>query len=292
MAKKKKRTRPNVDYNKKTRDQLSGGDWWTPERGVKNTIRVMPPYNDEGICILRRVLHYGFEVDGRNRAFPCLEDNEPWLDESPCPICHVWEKLKKGDADEREAAEEIKPSSAKFVVNMVDCKRPEKGVLFWAAPLSFGRYFLSLLEDEDIEDITDPDEGFDIIVEVSGKGRGTKYDFRMRPKKSKISYEDWEENLNNLTEVTEVKDAGELIVLLQDGYGTAFDIDEYLEDFDKPKKKKKEEEDDPTYSTKDIEKMKKKPLLKLMKTLDIDPDDYDDLDEMREEVIDELGLED
>lgn len=295
---KKKRVRPNKAYVQKTREKLSAGEWWTPERGVRNIVRVMPPYDEEGICILRRVLHYGFEMDGRNRAFPCLEDNEPWLEASPCPVCHVVDKMSKGDKDEREAAGELKAASAKFVVNIVDCKRPEKGVQLWSSPLSFGRYFISLLEDEDIEDVTDPDEGYDIIVEVSGKGRGTKYDFRMKPKPSKIKYEEWEAKLNDLRETLEVLQAGELIDLLRENYGNAFDIDQYLEDFSGPvssggqKKNKKEKEwdEDEEVDENDIRSMKLGKARSLAKYIEMDPDDYDDLDELKEAIIEEMEL--
>jgi len=296
---KKKHHKPNTEYTSKTKNKIGSGDWWQPRKGEKEMFRVLPAFDKRGICILRRVLHYGFEVDGRSRAFPCLEDNEPWLEAEACPVDHVVAALRaSGDKDEMEAADDLDSSSAKFVVQGIDVNKPDKGVQKWAAPLSFGKYFIDLIEDEDIEDVTDPEDGYDIIIEKSGKGRGTKYEYRMRPKSTEVAYDNWEAELEDLTKTTEVKDARELADLLIECYGNSFDIEEYLEDFDFPKKgknkkKEKEEEDGKSdYTKKQINKMKKKPLLKLIKDedLDIDDDDWDDLEELREAVIDELDL--
>jgi len=329
MAKKRRKGyyKPDAQYNEETRSQTGHGEWWKPDKKHKNHIRVLPPWDERGICIIRRVMHFGFEIEGRTRAFPCLEDNRPWLDSTPCPIDHVIAKMAKGDNDEREAAKELKASSARFLVQIIDCTDIEAGVQLWAAPLSFGKYFLSLLEDEDIEDITDPEEGYDIYFEVSGSGRGTKYDYRLRAKSTPIPYEDWEEGLQDLIKTIEVRDAEELIELLEENYGNAFDIKEYLSDFEGgtkqrkkkkkdedeeeeeekslPKKKRKrkkdrdeEEEEEPEkeeneYTAEDIADMNKRKLLKLVKDeeLPIEDDDWDSLKELRELIMEELGIE-
>lgn len=322
---KKKYYKPDEDYNAATRSQTSQTDWWTPDKKKKNQIRVLPAWDERGICIVRRVLHFGFEEGGRNRAFPCLEDNKPWLEPEDCPIDHVIAKMSKGDKDEREAAGELKASSPRFLVQIVDCNDIDAGVQLWSAPLSFGKYFLSLLEDEDIDDITDPEEGYDIYFEVSGSGRGTRYDYRLRAKSTPIPYDDWEDELQDLLETIEVRTSDELIELLEENYGNAFDIKEYLSDFGngkegkkKSKKAKKEEEDEDDegkghkgkgkksrkkkeeesededeYTAEDIADMNKRKLLKLVsdKELPIDDDDWDSVKELRELVMDELGVE-
>lgn len=317
MARKKSRKKashyaPNAGYVKKTREKLGQSDWWTPDKKKKNHIRVMPAWDERGICIVRRVMHFGFEEDGRTRAFPCLEDNEPWLPSEPCPVDHMIKKMSKGDAEEREAAKELKPSSPRFLVQLVDCNDIEAGVQLWAAPYSFGKYFISLLEDEDIEDITDPEEGYDIYFEVSGSGRGTRYEYRLRAKPTPIPYDGWEDELQDLIETIEVREADELIALLEENYGGAFPVDEYLEDFYGGKKKKKkkkssrkkqeeeeeqeereEEEEEEEYEYEDIMSMKKRKLLKLVKDeeLPISDDDWSSVKELRELVAEELGLE-
>ena len=300
-----KHHKPNREYVQKTRQTMGTGEWFTPEKDVKNQVRVLPAWDERGICVVKRVLHYGFEVDGRARAFPCLEENLPWLPKSPCPICHVISKMEAGDKEEREAAEELKAGSARFVVQIIDCKHPEKGRLFWAAPFSFGKYFTGLLEDEDIDDITDPEEGYDIIVEVSGKGRGTKYEYRVRPKASPIPYENWEEELEDLVEMIDVRKEDGLIDLLKENYGNAFDIDAYLEDFgtrkakapkeddtEEEKKPKKEKKADTKYTVKEIEEMGKKELRAVIKENDlgIKGEDWEGIKELRALVIQKLGL--
>ena len=49
---------------------------------------------------------------------------------------------------------------------------------------------------------------------------------------------------------------------------------------------------DPDDVAKTINKAKKKNLKKVCKALELEADDYDDLDEMREAIIEDLGLED
>lgn len=327
MAKKRKdhgHHRPDKKYVEKTRSQTSSGEWWKPDTKRKNQIRVMPAWDERGICIVRRVMHFGFEEGGRNRAFPCLADNEPWLDSEPCPTDHVIAKMAKGDKDEREAAKELKASSARFLVQLIDCNDIEAGVQKWAGPLSFGKYFLSLLEDDDIEDITDPEEGYDIYFEMSGSGRGTKYDYRLRAKSSPIPYDNWEEELEDLIETIEVRDADEMIELLEDNYGNAFDIKELLEDFEggtkkkKGKKKDKEEDEDEKperkrgkkdkdedektekpaegeeeWTAQELRDMNKRKLLKVIKDeeLPIDDEDWDSVKELRQLIMEELDVE-
>lgn len=268
--------KPNKEYTKKTKALSGAGEWWSPDKG-KNIVRVMPPWDERGICIVRRVLHFGFEVDGKTRAFPCLEDNLPWLPKSPCPTCHLVSKLSSGDEDEREAAKILRPSSPRYVVQLVDCQKPDNGVQKYAGPMSFGRYFLSILEDEDIDDVTDPKKGYDLIVEVSGKGRGTSYDFRLRPKATPIPYDDWEEELTDLLKTIEVKTAKELTSLLIENY-QAFDVEEYMKDFQG------------AASTPDVDSMTLKELKKLVKKekLDIDSDDWVTASELRRLIKEEM----
>lgn len=291
----KKRHKPNKEYESTTRSKTGSGDWWDPRVGEKEMFRVLPAWDERGIRVLRRVLHYGFEVDGRNRAFPCLEDNEPWLPSSPCPICHVVRQMSLGDKDERDAASDMEASSAKFLVQGVDVNHPERGVQKWASPLSFGKYFLSLSDDDDIDDVTDPDDGFDFIVEKSGKGRGTKYDYRLRPKSTPVNYPEWEDNLSDLIKTMDILSPDELIEIVEENYGNVFDIKKYLKDFEVGKFSTQSEKktSGSEYTQDDIKGMKKRKLLKLVadNELDIEDDDWETIDELKEAVIDELDID-
>lgn len=224
-------------YAKQLAEELGGGEWWDPKVGEKEQFRVFPAWDERGICIIRRILHYGFEVDGRRRAFPCLEDNATWLTPVPCPTCYVVARLLEGDEDERKIGKDLQAGGAKFVVKGVDCKK--KQVAKWAAPFSFGKYFLALLEDKDIDDPTHPLKGFDIYVERSGKGRGTKYDYRMRPKSTPIPIKKWEKHLEDLTKTMEVLSPKKMISLLEDNYGNVLDLDGLLKGFKVSKEKTK-----------------------------------------------------
>lgn len=287
----RKKYKPNEDYERQTKAQSTSGEWWQPRVGEKERFRVAPAV--DGIRIVRRVLHYGFEVDGRSRAFPCYEDNAPWLEKQPCICCHFRNKLKEGDSDERELAKDLKGSSPKFVVQGADCNHPEKGIVKWASPLTFGKYFLSLTDDEDIEDVTDPENGFDFIIEKTGKGRGTKYDYRLRPKSTPMPIENWEEQVVNLVEEIEVPTIQEMRDILIDNFGTAFDVESYLKDFEggnggKGLKQSKSMD----LNGGDISKMKIREIKSLIEEhdLDITDDDWEEKDELVELVIDYLEI--
>ena len=289
-----KRYKPNPEYVKRTKAKTGSGDWWEPQKGQKNVFRVAPPWDAQGICIVRRVLHYGFEMEGRRRAFPCLADNEPWLPGQPCIVCHAGQKLMSGDKDERKIADDIKASSARYVVQGADVNASEKGIIRWAGPLSFGKYFLSLLEDEDIDDVTDPEEGYDLIIEISGKGRGTSYDYRLRPKSTSIPVEGWEDQLVDLIKLMEVMPNQTLLNLLEENYGNVLDMDDLTKDFkmekgsSKEKTTKKGGKKPPTEV--EIDEMTKKQLKTLIKDfeLEIDPTEFEDLDDLRDEISAEL----
>jgi hypothetical protein len=209
--------------------------------------------------------------------------------------------MSKGDKDEKEAAEDLGAGSPRFVVQLVDCKHPEKGRLFWGGPLSFGKYFTSLLEDDDVDDITDPEAGYDIIMEISGSGRGAKYDYRLRPKSSPIPFPGWADELEDLIKMIEVKDEDGLIEQLKENYGNAFDIDNYLSDFEtrKVSKEKEKEPDKPKaekqkvrVTASEVNDMSKRDLRGLVKeyNLDIKGEDWEGIKELRELVIKKLGL--
>ena len=281
----------NKGFLTKTKKKIKGGDWWEPEKNVKNYFRICPAWDEQGISIFRRVLHYGLEMDERSRAFPCLEDNEPWLDSVPCPSCHVSQKMKEGNEDERAAGKELASGSPRFVCQGVHVNQPERGIVKYAGPISFGKYVISLLEDDDLDDITDPDDGYDLIIEVSGKGRGTKYDYRIRPKSTKIAYPEWEDHLSNLIGDIEVLPSDEMIEVLKETF-SSFDVEEYLEDFKTGGKVKKTKKKSKVKKIEwdDLKKMKQKELLALVEDYDLDvkDEDWEDIKELREIVSEEL----
>lgn len=267
--------KPNMEYHKKTKAQAGSSGWWDPQKNQKNEIRILPAFDERGIVVLRRVIHYGFEEDGRKRAFPCLEDNMPWLPKQPCPICHVVRKMVMGQVDEREAAKELDSGSPRYVVQIIDCRSPDSGVQKYAGPHSFGKYVLSLLEDDDLGDITHPEKGYNLIIEVSGKGRGTSYDYRLRPKPTPIPYTEWEHGLGDLIKEIDVRNGGELIELLKTNY-SAFDLEDYLSDFKGAKKEKPGQGSSRTESLTQVEidELSKSELLDLAAKLGIDEEEH------------------
>ena len=231
-----------MDKLKKAADELGSGKYWKPKEG-KNIIRILPPWNDEGLFYFEAALHYGFKDGAKTKAYPCLA-----MYEQECPICEFAKKLAKED---KQMAGGI-TSRKKFYANIID--RNSNNVMIWGFSMKVLRTLLAYVQDPDWGDFTDPEEGHDIVVERTGSGKlDTKYEVRIKPKPSEICLNNWESKVIDLsTEVVEEADEDVLLQAIEDNYGKGAGSKKKNEDDDdndddneeEHKKKKKSSEDD------------------------------------------------
>lgn len=183
---KKSAHKTNVEKTVKDLETLGGDEFWKPKEN-KNVIRILPPWNAEGMFYFKAVLHYTGE-EGQ-LPVPCRS-----MVDKPCPLCEAVEKSSNKKIAKKMMAKK------KFYMNILSIDNIKEGVKIWAATPKQMKKLRSYLEDPDYGDFTDPDEGREVIVEKDSSGTMPSYEIRMRPKSSPIEYSNWEEELFNLEE--------------------------------------------------------------------------------------------
>jgi hypothetical protein len=142
---------------------------WTPKDGV-NIIRILPP-------TWPKPTHFGVDIYAHYRIGP---DNQTYLDlskmqDKPDPIAEERaEALRSGD---EEYAKELE-SKRRCGVYIIDRDNEKEGVQFWAMPWTIDADLNKLCVDKrngEVLNIDDPEEGYDIEFEKTGKGISTKY---------------------------------------------------------------------------------------------------------------------
>lgn len=240
---KKDKTKRRTDISKSVDEMgnLGGEDFFKPQPG-KNTVRILPPWNDKGVFFFKAIQHYNVQEKGG--PVPCRT-----MIGKPCPICEALKNVGK------ELARKAGPKT-RFYMNVIDRKNP-KGVKIWGVTARNMKKIKSAMEDPDYGDITDPEDGRDVIVEIDDSSGGApQYEIRPRVKTSEVDYDTWEDELHALDEevVKSFPNDKEYRKLVED----AFDVEAEEEDEedeeeeeekpkkkkDKKKKKKHKEEDD------------------------------------------------
>lgn len=143
---------------------------WKPADGL-NTIRILP-------ATWKNPEHYGFDLYVHYGVGP---DRASYLDlykmkEQPDPISEEHaEALRDGDD---KYAKEIEPKR-RCGVYLIDRDNEKEGVQFWAMPWTIDADLNKLAVDKrtgETLNIDDPEDGYDVEFEKSGKDRNTKYE--------------------------------------------------------------------------------------------------------------------
>lgn len=256
---KKKYFAADTDAMQKKLAEIGSGSFFKPKEG-KNTVRILPPWSEEGLWYKEGVIHYGLKnKDGKERGYACLKQFD-----KDCPICEKREELAKQGAEGKELADRLR-GRVKFYANVLDYKVGK--VVIWGFSAKILSTLLSYCSDPDFGDISDPEKGYDVIVERTGTGQtDTRYAVRCRPKPTALEGDTWEDGIKDLdTAVIEEPDVEKLEELLEGKFG-----DELPK---KSKGKKAEDEDDDDDDDEEEEDTKKK------KKSDDDDDDEDDDEE-------------
>ncbi len=241
----KPKHKTNMEKAMEVLDEVGSSEFLTLKEG-KNTVRILP-YKD--YVFFRAKLHYGLVRGGRNAAYGCLEMFD---DSKECPVCQFQQELTDaGTAAKEKVAQRIRPVT-KYYVNVLNRENPGQGIKMFGLSSKMTRTLKGFLEDEDYGDITDIEEGKDIIITREGTSFSkTSYEVRVRAKSTPLDYENWEEEIHDLeTEVVQKVTAEflearikELKKVIKEGSAGA----EEEEEAEKPKKtskKPKKEEDE------------------------------------------------
>lgn len=148
---KKVKARLNLLQNKNKKSDLL----WKPAPG-KQIVRIVPYVHEEENPFIELKFHYN--LNGKTYLSPDSFNK-------PDPIVEFSNKLKKsGDKEEWQFGRKLEPKMRTFCPVIIRGKEKE-GVKFWGFGKQVYEAILSYIADPDYGDITDAENGRDIVVE-------------------------------------------------------------------------------------------------------------------------------
>jgi len=210
---------------------------YKPANG-KSQVRIVPYKFNKDIPFIELYFHYNIN----NKTYL-----SPMSFGRPDPIVEFAEKLKRtGDTDDWKAGKKMEPKLRTFVPVIVRGKESE-GVKFWGFGKTVYQDILGYIADPDYGDITDPNTGRDIVLEVmSAEESNASYPtttIRVKPAVSKLadSPETIQQLLDGQKEITELYQElsyAELKSVLENWLNPSAAVnDEIVEELEAPKPK-------------------------------------------------------
>ena len=204
----------------------------------KSQVRIVPYKFNKDIPFIELYFHYNIN----NKTYL-----SPMSFGRPDPIVEFAEKLKRtGDTDDWKAGKKMEPKLRTFVPVIVRGKESE-GVKFWGFGKTVYQDILGYIADPDYGDITDPNTGRDIVLEVmSAEESNASYPtttIRVKPAVSKLadSPETIQQLLDGQKEITELYQElsyAELKSVLENWLNPSAAVnDEIVEELEAPKPK-------------------------------------------------------
>ena len=170
--------------------------FWKPAIG-KQTIRLVPSAFDPAMPFKELKFHYGIG------KYPMVALSNFGKQD---PIEEFVKELKKtSDKDNWSLAGKINPKTRIFAPVVVRGEE-DKGVRIWGFGVTIYRALLALIADEDIGDITDVINGWDLVVEQVQGNPYPETTVRIKPKQTALSdnndqVDTWLKTQPNPTEV-------------------------------------------------------------------------------------------
>ena len=204
----------------------------------KSQVRIVPYKFNKDIPFIELYFHYNIN----NKTYL-----SPMSFGRPDPIVEFAEKLKRtGDTDDWKAGKKMEPKLRTFVPVIVRGKESE-GVKFWGFGKTVYQDILGYIADPDYGDITDPNTGRDIVLEVmSAEESNASYPtttIRVKPATTKLadSPEAIQQLLDGQKEITELYSElsyAELKSVLENWLNPSAAVnDEIVEELEAPKPK-------------------------------------------------------
>lgn len=205
----------------------------------RNVIRVLPPAPGKDMFAEEVFVHYGVGKSAENKNGTMVVCPKTHGEDKPCPICELSQELRslskrKDDSYDKQAKSLYRRKRVYY--NAIDrsgdlsvYEKNEEGkwinketgeeespVKVMGTGIGIYKDILGLIVDPEYGDITDPEEGLDLIITKTGSGQfGTKYDVKTVRKESPIGFDYWEECLHDLSQLTVAKSYDDLLTLLQ-----------------------------------------------------------------------------
>ena len=171
---------------------------WKPKPG-KYVLRIVPYKFDKENPFIELLFHYN--INNKTYLSPASFGR-------PDPILEFAEKLKRlGDTENWKAGKKMEPKLRTFAPVVIRGQESE-GVKFWGFGKTVYQEILAIIADPDYGNITDENDGRDVVIEIVEEAGKTYPETRIRvkPNVTKLTENPELENklLNEQTEITDI----------------------------------------------------------------------------------------
>ena len=150
--------------------------YWKPIENADSSIRIVP--TEDGDPLKEYYFHY-LRSEKKFQSVLCPKKN---FGEN-CPMCDLVSKLyKEGDEESRKMAKDMS-AKQRFFSPIVVRGEEEKGVQLWGYSKTIYEELLKLMLNPEYGDITDQDEGLDLVVSSSKKAGKMFAETSLTPKR-------------------------------------------------------------------------------------------------------------
>jgi hypothetical protein len=205
----------------------------------RNVIRILPPREGADMFFEEVWVHYGVGKNAQNKNGTMVVCPKTHDENAPCPVCELADELKKlskkrDDSYDKQSRsirrkkrvyynaisrdEDLsvyeKNEEGKWI--NTETGEEESPVKVLGTGIGILKDIISLIVDPEYGDITDPEEGLDLIITKTGSGQfNTKYDVKTVRKESPIGFDAWEECLHDLSQLAKAKSYDEILAIMQ-----------------------------------------------------------------------------
>lgn len=193
----------------------------------RNVIRILPPKGDNFFAE-ETFVHYGVGKGENNEKGTTVVCPTTHDENAPCPVCELAKELKrlskaKDDTYDKQYGElrrkkriyynaisreddltQFEKNGEGKWINKATGEE-ERPVKVLSTGIDVYKKLMGIIVDPEYGDITDEEEGLDVIITKSGTGRNTEYDVKTVRKESPIGFDVWEECLNDLKILSKCK---------------------------------------------------------------------------------------
>lgn len=253
----------------------NGGISFLTIKDGRNVIRILPAREGADMFYEEAWVHYGVGKTKDNKNGKMIVCPTTADENAKCPVCELSNELyklstKKDDDMSKQAKSLYRKKRVYYNAISRDedlsvyelqgegddakwmntkTNEEESPVKVYGSGVGILKDLIGLIVDPEYGDVTDEDEGLDLIITKTGSGQfNTKYDVKTVRKETPIGYDAWESALVDLSVFTKAKTYDEIATMMDGGEPESSDdiqsrVDEQLDNM--PDKSSKVE-DTPT----------------------------------------------
>jgi hypothetical protein len=163
---------------------------WTPGEGVYK-FRILPPWSEEGIFAKKVQVYYKVGRDQITFVTP------EYFESDTCPFVHAYKQIRakisgdKGGYERHRDDIKICRPVNRWYANVIVMDELSKGPQLWGFGSKAYEQIMNLIETGEYGDITDPDEGSNLILTLTPGTYGLNYLVHAARQSSPLGNEAW-----------------------------------------------------------------------------------------------------